>query len=190
MRSSSEQLKALRRPETLLALLLLVMAVYAYTLYQSAQAAQQSKEELDTKTGVATQNLINYRQNNDRASLQEELEQVQAEPEPKFLPAYEDALALDTLVTTYSDDLDLPLTGFERVDTVQTIGDSEFPAVSYLIVVRGDEEGLTGMLSLLNRFPTALLRTVEFNRPVVDEEDEQATVPAWEMKLELDIIYR
>ena len=97
---------------------------------------------------------------------------------------------MDDLLADYSNDLGLPLTGFERIDTVKAIGEKEFPAVAYSIVVRGDEEGLTGMLALFAQFPTALVRTVEFNRPVVDEDAELNLVPAWEMKVELDIIYQ
>ena len=190
MRSSSEQLKALRRPETVLAALVLLLAVYAYTLYQSAQEAEQAKTENAGGVTAATQKLIIFQRNNDRAKLLDRLAQVNAEPEPEVLPTYEDALALDDLITAYSDDLGLPLTGFERIDTLKTIGEREFPAVSYSIVVRGDEQGLTGMLGLLEQFPTALVRTVEFNRPLVDEDVDQSTVPAWEMILELDIVYQ
>ena len=80
------------------------------------------------------------------------------------------------------------MTGFDRVDFVTTLEETEYTAVKFTVTAVGDENRLTGMLELVSEFPTAMVRTLEFISPPARGED--APAGAWEMTLNVDVIYR
>ena len=187
-RNSVQQLKSLARLEVGLAGLVLVLAVFAYNLYQQAQEAQDNQAAQDHDISVLRDDLVYFENNNDKEKLLEELEQLRAMPKPVSLPGHGVALSLGNAITEYARRENLPLTGFDRVDFVTTVGEAEFSAVKFTITAVGDEKRLTGILQLLREFPTALVRTLEFIRPLA--EGEETLAGAWKMTLNVDVIYR
>ena len=190
-RVSFQKLRPLARLEVALAVFVLALAWFAYNLYQQAQEAEENQANQDRRLSALRDDLVLFESNNDKEKLQEELRQLESTPAPPSLPSYTGALSLGNTITEYAQSQKLPLTGFDRVDFVATLDEAEYPAVKFTVTAVGDEKRLTGMLELLNEFPTALVRTLEFIRPPPEgPEGEDARAGAWEMKLNVDVFYR
>lgn len=187
-KSTVLQLKSLARLEVGLAGLVLVLAVFAYNLYQEAQDAQDEKAVQEHDLSVLRDDLFYFESNNDKEKLLEELGQLTSSPAPQSLPPYRVALSLGNAITEYARSEDLPLTGFDRLDFVTILEETEYSAIKFTVTAVGDEKRLTGMLDLLSAFPTANVRTLEFIRPLAVDEDARAGT--WQMTLNVDVIYR
>lgn len=183
-----QQLKSLARLEVALAVLVLALGAFAYNLYQQAQEAQANQVTQDRRLAALEDDLIFFDSNNDKEKLQEELRQLRSTPAPPALPPYRVALSLGNRITEYAQSQDLPLTGFDRIDFSTTVDETEYSAVKFTVTVVGDEEQLTGMLELLSEFPTAMVRTLEFIRPLAGGEGARGS--AWQMTFNVDVIYR
>ena len=187
-KTTVSQLKSLVRLEVALAGLVLVLAWFAYNLYQQAQDAEENQASQDRRLSALRDDLVFFESNNDKEKLQEELRQLRSTPAPPSLPPHRVALSLGNRITEYAQNEKLPLTGFDRLDFVTTLEDTEYPAIKYTVTAVGDEKRLTGILQLLSEFPTAMVRTLEFIRP--PPKGEATLAGAWEMKLNVDVIYR
>ena len=181
-------LKALARLEVALAGLVLVLAIFAYNLRLQVQEAEANQASQDRRLMAIRDDLIFFDSHNDRGKLQEELIQLRSTPAPPSLPPHRVALSLGNRITEYAQSQELPLTGFDRVEFVTTLDETEYSAVKFTVTAVGDEKRLTGMLELLSEFPTAMVRTLEFIRPLPADEDARAGT--WQMTLNVDVIYR
>jgi len=168
--------------------LVLGLAGYAYNLYQQARDAESSQAAQDRKLSTLRDDLVFFESDNDEEKLREELKALTSTPAPPSLPSEQVALSLGGAITEYAQDQKLPLTGYDRMVFLTTLGDAEYPAVKYTVTAVGGEEKLTGMLQLLSGHPTALVQTLEFIRP--PDDGEEASGGHWRMKLDVDVIYR
>ena len=183
------QLRALLRLESILVVLVLGLAYFAYQQYQQAQEATENREIQQQRLAAVRDDLVFFESSNDKQKLEEEMAQLRSIPLPLGLPNYQQALEVGRTITTFAQEHDLPLTGFDQVEVRLPLGeDTEFPALRYTIIVKGDEDGLTDLLQLLKQNPTAKVTTLEFTRPPPDAEGNRQ--PDWEMKLDMDVIYR
>ena len=185
---SVDQIRALIRLETALAALLLVLVYYGYDLYQKAGEAVENQATQDRRLSALRADLVVFETDNDKAKLQEELRALRAVEAPQALPSARVAAALGDTITEYAQSERLPLPGFEQVDIVSMIGEVEYPAVKFSITALGNEERLTGMLELLAEYPTAMVETLEFIRPL--DEEGSSRPGAWEMNLVVNVIFR
>ena len=187
-KNTVHRLKSLARLEVALAALVLVLAAFAYHLYQQAQNAEESQATQDHKISTLRDDLVFFESNNDKEKLQEELRRLRSTPAPPSLPSQRVALSLGDAITEYAQSQKLPLTGYDRMVFVTTLGEAEYSAVKFTVTAAGNEERLTGMLQLLSGHPTAMVQTLEFIRPLV--EGEKPRDGDWQMKLDVDVIYR
>ena len=186
---SASQLRVLLRLEGILVVLVLVLAYLAYQQYQQAQEATENRETQQRRLEALRDDLVFFETNNDKQKLEEELVQVRNVLPEQGLPNYQQALAVGRTITNFAQEQNLPLTSFDQVQVLLTLAeDAAFPALRYTIIVRGDEDGLTAMLGLLKQSPTAKVTTLEFTRPRGGGEADRQTL--WEMKLDMDVIYR
>ncbi len=187
-KNAVHRLKSLARLEVALTVLVLALATFAYHLYQQAQNAEDSRAAQDRKISTLKDDLIFFQSDNNKEKLREELRELRSTPAPPSLPSEQVALSLGSTITEYAQNQKLPLTGYDRMVFVTTLGEAEFSAVKFTVTAVGNEERLTGMLQLLSDHPTALVQTLEFIRPLV--EGEEARDGDWRMKLDVDVIYR
>lgn len=187
-KNTVHRLKSLARLEVALAALVLVLAAFAYHLYQQAQNAEESQATQDHKISTLRDDLVFFESNNDKEKLQEELRRLRSTPAPPSLPSQRVALSLGDAITEYAQSQKLPLTGYDRMVFVTNLGEAEYSAVKFTVTAVGNEERLTGMLQLLSGHPTAMVQTLEFIRPLV--EGEKPRDGDWQMKLDVDVIYR
>lgn len=185
---TAQQLKSLARLEVVLAVLVLAVAVFAYNLYQQAEEAKENQATQDRRLAALRDDLIFFDRNNNQDTLQEELQQLRSTPAPSSLPPYRVALSLGTMITKYAQSQELPLTGFDRVDFVTTLEEKEYSVVKFTVSAVGDEQQLTGMLELLTEFPTAMVQSLEFIRPLASGANARSG--SWQMTLNVDVIYR
>ena len=183
------QFRALLTLEGILVVLILALGYFGYQQYQLAQEAAGNLETQERRLTALKDDLLFFESSNNQQQLEEELAQLRAIPLPQRLPGVRQALDVGREITVFAQEQGLPLTSFDRVEIKLKLGeDLEFPAQSYSIIVRGQEAGLIAMLQLLKEFPTAKVRTLEFTRPPTAAEG--ARERDWEMKLNLDVVYR
>jgi hypothetical protein len=180
---SFDQLRNLRRPETVLVLLILVVAVGWLYLDRQTKDTKQEVSGLDRKLQVARDDLRFLEDNSNLAALEKELEELRSAPRPVTLPSRQDALKFRNEMLTYASEQGLPLSTFEISNASAGVAGGEYPIVRYSVVARGNLEPLVGALKLLKGFPTATVQALRFTRLAAGESQ-------WEMKFDLDVFHR
>lgn len=182
-RLSFDQLKNLRRPETVLVLLILVVVIAWLYLDRQTGDAKAEVSGLDRELRAARDDLRVLENDFNQAALEKELEQLRSAPRPATLPSREDALKLRNQVLTYAAERGLLLSTFEISGGSAKVAESEYPFVRYSVLARGNLEPLVGALKLLQDFPTATVQTLRFNHVASGETQ-------WEMKFDLDVFHQ
>jgi len=181
-RSTTQQLRSLLRPETVLLGLMLIGVAAWYGLNQQAGNAQEEEVVVQRQVAAARDDLIHWETSFSAPALQQEIEQLQSILQEQDLPTHQEALAFRTAMFAYSAERQLPLRTFERQESATSEEEEANPSVHYSIVARGTEDALVGALGLLEGFPTAVVLQLEFTSVLGSPTD-------WEMLLELDIFY-
>jgi len=163
-RFSLDQIRSLRRLESLLVLVLL-LALVAWFFVDSKASGADAKLLVVNNTLAAAQNDLRYWTNNfDQLELQEELATLLSSPKPRVLPTQQESLAFRSRFVAYASEQKLPLSSLEVSDITHNLGDSEYPAVRYTMVVSGSLNSLVGALQIFESFPTATVQRMEFSR--------------------------
>ena len=180
---SLDQLRSLRRPEALL-VLILVVALVAWN-YIDGKASDADAELLVVENNVfAVQDDLRFWTTNfDQLTLQSELAALLDTAGPPDLPTEQGALEFRTNFVAYASEQRLPLSSLEVSDITVNLGDTEFPAIRYSIVVSGSLDALIGSLRIFELFPTASLQSMEFFRA------EQGP-NIWGLSMTLDVLHQ
>ena len=183
LRLSMDQLRSLRRPESVLVLLLLV-ALVGWN-YVDGRASDADAELLEAETNLAAvQDDLRFWTNNfDQLTLQDELAVLLDTVRPPDLPTQDDALQFRTFFVAYASQQRLPLSTLEVSYITVDLGDSQFPAVRYSIVVSGSLDALLGSLRIFESFPTASLQSMEFFRAELGPD-------IWGLSMTLDAVHQ
>jgi len=182
LRLSLEQLRSLRRPETVLVLLILVVAVAWYYLDGQADDAKAEVIGLDRKLRAARDDLKVLEDNSNLVALEKELAQLRSAPRPASLPSRQDALKFRNEMLTYAAEQGLGLSTFEVSNASVDVAGKNYPIVRYSVVATGNLEPLVRALKLLQGFPTATVKALRFTRVAPDGS-------RWETKFDLDVIH-
>ena len=132
---SFDQLRSLRRLESLLVLALL--AALVSWIYVNGRASGAEAELLTVnKTLAAAQDDLRYWTDNfDQLMLQEELAALLSSPKLPALPTQQESLEFRTTFVAYASEQNLPLSSLKVGDITLRLGDSQYPAVRYSMVV-------------------------------------------------------
>lgn len=182
-RFSLDQLRSLRRLESLLVLILL--ATFLGWFYVDSKANEADIELLSVnKTLAAGEDDLRYWTNNfNQLTLQEELAALMSTANPPVLPTRSESLALRSRFVAYASDEKLPLSSLEVSDITLNLGDFQYPAVRYRMVVSGSLNSLVGALQTFQSFPTAMVNRMRFSRA-----EQGADI--WELSITLDVVHQ
>lgn len=182
-RFSLDQIRSLRRLESLLALVLLL--AFAAWIYVDNKASGADAELLSmNNTLAATQDDLRYWTNNfNQLALQEKLASLLSTPKPPVLPTQQESLAFRSSFVAYASEQKLPLSSLEVSYITLNLGDFEYPAVRYTMVVSGSLDSLVGALQTFESFPTATVQSMEFSRA-----DQGADT--WALSITLDVVHQ
>ena len=180
---SLDQLRYLRRLETLLVLAFLAALVTWFYVNGRASDAEVELSNVNNTVYAAQDDLRYWTDNFDQLTLQEELAALLSSPKLPELPTQQESLEFRTNFVAYASEKNLPLSSLEVVDTTLRFGESQYPAVRYSMVVSGSLDSLVGALRILESFPTATVHTMDFYR------DEQAP-DIWELSITLDVVHQ
>ncbi len=182
-RFSLDQIWSVRRFETLLVLVLLLALVAWIFAHNKASDAEANLLSVNN-TLAATQDDLRYWTNNfDQLVLQEKLAGMLSAPRPPALPTHQESLALRSTFVAYASEQKLPLSSLEVSDITLNIGQSQFPAVRYTLVVSGNLDPLVGALQIFESFPTATVHSMEFSR--AEQESDN-----WSLSITLDVVHQ
>ncbi|NQW22723.1 MAG: hypothetical protein HQ475_04680 [SAR202 cluster bacterium] len=182
-RFSLEQLQSLRKPESLLVLILLVVVVAWYYLDGKASDADAELLSVETTLAAAQDDLRYWTNNFDQLTLQDELAVIISAPKPPTLPTQSEALGFRTSLMTYASQQQLPLSSLEVLDITRELGDSQYPAVRYVIVISGELNALVGSMRIFESFSTASVQSMDFFRA-----DQGPNI--WGLSITLDVIHQ
>ena len=177
---TTQKLRSLLRPETVLLGIMLVGLFAWYVLNQQVGDAQE-EEVLVQRQVTAEQADLNIARAIDTSDLQEEIEELQSMLQEQDLPTRQEALGFRAAMFAFSAERQLALTTFERLESAIS-EEGKNPSVHYSVVARGTDDALVGALGLLEGFPIAIVQQLEFIRVLESPTD-------WEMLLELDVFY-
>lgn len=182
-RFSLDQIRSLRRLESLLAVVLLL--AFAAWIYVDNKASGADAELLSmNNTLAATQDDLRYWTNNfNQLALQEKLASLLSTPKPPVLPTQQESLAFRSSFVAYASEQNLPLSSLEVSNVTLSLGGLEYPAVRYTVVVSGDQNPLMGALKIFNAFPTATVQRIELSRA-----DQEADI--WLLSVTLDVVHQ
>ena len=177
-----EKLRPYLRIEVGVVAALLVVIVAWYMFNQQTSESRDAETALDRKLLAAQADLDTFARRDERATLQNQLAELQADQATVVLPRRDVALRFRDELLRYVDSENLPLNAFGKEESLRPIGEQEYPIIRYSIVAQGDQDSVVGTLRLLQDFPTAAVDMLELRRPVED-------LPEWVMTLELSVFF-
>jgi len=179
---SLEKIRPYLRIETAVVVALLVVVVFWYMLSQQVNESSDAEGVLDQKIAAVRSDINAFTQNDERATLQAQLAELQADQTTVVLPSRDLALQFGDVLLKYVSSQNIPLNNYATEETLTPIGEQDYPTIRYSIIVQGPQNSLVGTLELLQEFPTAVVQVLELIRPVEDR-------PEWVMTLELSVFY-
>ena len=179
---SLEKIRPYLRIETAVVVALLVVVVFWYMLSQQVNESSDAEGVLDQKIAAVRSDINAFTQNDERATLQAQLAELQADQTTVVLPSRDLALQFGEVLLKYVSSQNIPLNNYATEETLTPIGEQDYPTILYSIIVQGPQNSLVGTLELLQEFPTAAVQVLELIRPVEDR-------PEWVMTLELSVFY-
>ena len=179
---SLEKIRPYLRIETAVVVALLVVVVFWYMLSQQVNESSDAEGVLDQKIAAVRSDINAFTQNDERATLQAQLAELQADQTTVVLPSRDLALQFGDVLLKYVSSQNIPLNNYATEETLTPIGEQDYPTIRYSIIVQGPQNFLVGTLELLQEFPTAAVQVLELIRPVEDR-------PEWVMTLELLVFY-
>lgn len=179
---SLEKIRPYLRIETAVVVALLVVVVFWYMLSQQVNESSDAEGVLDQKIAAVRSDINAFTQNDERATLQAQLAELQADQTTVVLPSRDLALQFGDVLLKYVSSQNIPLNNYATEETLTPIGEQDYPTILYIIIVQGPQNSLVGTLELLQEFPTAAVQVLELIRPVEDR-------PEWVMTLELSVFY-
>ena len=182
-RFSWDKIRALRRLESLLVLFLLLALIVWFFVDSKANVADAELVSANNTFAAAQDDLRYWTNNFDQLALQEKLAALLSTPKPPALPTQQESLAFRTTFVAYASEQKLPLSSLEVSDITLRLGDSEYSAVRYTVVVGGSLDSLVGALQIFESFPTATVRSMEFSRT-------QQEVDTWSLRITLDVVHQ
>ena len=182
-RFSMDQIRSLRKFESLLVLTLLLTAAAWFLIENKASGADARLLSVNNTLAAAQDDLRYWTNNFDQLALQEELATLLSDPGPPALPTQRESLAFRSRFAAYASEQNLPLSSLEVSEITLSLGGLEYPAVHYTIVVSGDQNSLVGALKIINSFPTATVRRIELSRA-----DQKADI--WLLSVTLDVVHQ
>ncbi|PKB71935.1 MAG: hypothetical protein BZY87_02920 [SAR202 cluster bacterium Io17-Chloro-G6] len=182
-RFSIEQIRSLRRLESLLVLTLLL--AFVAWIYFDGKASSADAELLSMNTNLsAAQGDLRYWTNNfDQLALQEKLAALLSSPKPPALPTEQETLAFRSSFVAYASQHKLPLSSLEVSDVNLVLGGFEYTAVRYTMVVSGSLNSLVGALQIFEAFPTARVHGMEFSHGEQERDN-------WDLSITLDVVHQ
>lgn len=178
---SDPRLRRLANIEFALLIVAIALAAYAYTSAGPRGEAGESRESFEKRLAGARSDLAELRSGSQTATLQEELQRLDATTPPAF-PPLANALEFGTAVTEYAASQQLALDTFDVASGSYDAGGTPHPAISYSIRAHGAVETLAGVLSIPTRFPTSVVQNLELTRP--DEPGSE-----WSLFLTLVVVH-
>ena len=172
----------LDRISLILGLTIFISTYYGYSQYQQAGEMGDELDALEKRFQVVQDDLDYLEANDETAALNATLEREKAQPQPLSLPTRDQAQVFSADIVAYAAGQQLPLTTFDRTETLVPVGDKEFPTLHHSVQAEGSRDTLTGILQLVGEFPSAKVRDLVFSR-VGGGQDQ------WLMAMELDVIY-
>ena len=170
------------RISLILGLTIFIASYYGYSQYQQAGVVGEELDALERRFQVVQDDLNYLEANDETPALNATLERERAQPLPLSLPTRDQAQVFSADVVAYAAGQQLPLTTFDRTDSVIPVGNKEFPTLHHSVQAEGSRDALTGILQLIGEFPSAKVRDLVFSR-VGGGQDR------WLMAMELDVIY-
>ena len=177
-----ERLRPYLRIEIGVLAAVLVVIVAWYVFNQQATEARVAETALDRKLAAVQSDLDVFATRDERATLQEQLAELQADQATLVLVKKEEALRFRDELLKYVESENLSLSSFGKEETLTPIGEQDYPTIRYSFVAQGPQNSLVGALQLLQEFPTAAVQVLELVRPVED-------LPEWVMRLELSVFF-
>ncbi len=148
----------------MLVLILLVAFVAWYYYDEKATGADAELLAVENTLAADQEDLRFWTNSIDQLALQEELAALISAPRPPDLPTQQEALGFRSSLMAYASEQKLPLSSLEVLDITRELGDSQYPAVRYSIVLSGDLNSLVGSLRFFDFFPTSSVQSMEFFR--------------------------
>ena len=150
--------RSLRGVEGVLIGLVVVLALFALvSIFRNASASSDVRS-LEDRIDRASASLRSIEESSDIAGLQSRLERLRTIPRPRPLPTKLNVLTIDAALFARAADLGVGVTSFNSLDApVETEG-SSFSALSYAVQASGSPDALTGLMRLLEEYPTAVVR--------------------------------
>lgn len=167
--------------EWALVVVALVLAYYTYNTYQSSLELADERVNFERRLTSARADLVSLRSGVTEARLQSELETIVATAPPEFPPLL-NALDFGTELTEYTSFMNLDLKSLDVSSTVYEAAGDARPAISYSLSVQGSITALIGVLSVPEKFPTAVIRDLS----LASDPDDPGV---WEMKLVLFVVH-
>ncbi|MCI0780006.1 MAG: hypothetical protein J4O03_02325 [Chloroflexi bacterium] len=175
-------LRRVDRLSLILGLTIFIATYYGYSQYQLAGEMGEELDALERRFQVVQDDLAYLEANDETAALNATLEREKAQPQPVSLPTRDQAQVFSADIVAYAAGQQLPLTTFDRIETLVPVGKQEFPTLHHSVQTEGSREALTGILQLIGEFPSARVLDLVFSR-VGGGQDR------WLMAMELDVIY-
>ena len=176
------RLRPLLRIEAGILAAIVVAAVAWFVFNQQVDKSRQQASALDEKLKAVQEDLNLLAGGAQRATLEANLRELQSDNPIAALPTQEEVSAFGDMVINYVYEQQLSLPIFGKSETKAMVEDQEYSAIRYSMLARGEANAIVGLLALLQGFPTASVRNLDFMR----SEDEPDT---WEMNLDLDLFY-
>ena len=180
---SFDQIRSLRKLESLLAFALLLALVAWFFVESKASGADARLLSVDNTLAAAQDDLRYWTNNFDQLALQQELATLLSTSKPPVLPTQQESLAFRSSFVAYASEQELPLSSLEVSEITIELGDSEYPAVRYTMVVSGSLNSLLGALQIFESFPTATVKSMEISRA------EQGA-DTWALRITLDVVHQ
>ena len=184
--TSLTQLVGLLRAQGLLLLLLLVAlaaAAYALDLYQQLPDTRAARSSAVRGLDGTRAELQRLESGQRLAAVQQELETLQREPPVGRFASRAEAEALGQALFDYVGSQALSLVYFTRDDASPvTLAETEYPAITYSLEVRGPQRTLVELLSVAQAPHTALTQELEMTGA------EEPGGP-WMLTLQTTVVY-
>ena len=150
--------RSLRGVEGVLIGLVVVLALFALvSIFRNASASSDVRS-LEDRIDRASASLRSIEESSDIAGLQSRLERLRTIPRPRPLPTKLNVLTIDAALFARAADLGVGVTSFNSLDAPVEIEGSSFSALSYAVQASGSPDALTGLMRLLEEYPTAVVR--------------------------------
>lgn len=158
----SIRLSSFRRVETVIFGVALLFVAAAILFAAKGNGVESEIEALDGRVARASTSLRTLQEESNIEGLETQLAALQAVPVIDSLPTELRALQLDSAVFDRASRVDATITGFtSRAGTILLAGE-ELATLEYVIQAQGPEPALTGLLRVLEDFPSSVVRDLDY----------------------------